>query len=224
MDESRCWASVAAASNAETDALPKTVYTGGSGPVAQWIEQGTPKPQVGGSIPSGPANPVVTRVSAISSSPLSTEKAPAHPLAGAVDAFLLTKHLAGCTAETLRTYRWWLERLLEAGPEAGVLAVRTFFACLQDRGLSASRQHQAYRTLRAFFRWCVEMEVLQDTPLRDFTMRTPKMLPRVPADDDLRALIKACANHLEGLRNRALLLVLADAGLRASEALHLGVL
>ncbi len=27
------------------------------GPVAQWIEQGTPKPQVGGSIPSGPASP-----------------------------------------------------------------------------------------------------------------------------------------------------------------------
>ncbi len=25
------------------------------GPVAQWIEQGTPKPLVGGSIPSGPA-------------------------------------------------------------------------------------------------------------------------------------------------------------------------
>ena len=26
------------------------------GPVAQWIEQGTPKPLVGGSIPSGPAS------------------------------------------------------------------------------------------------------------------------------------------------------------------------
>jgi site-specific recombinase XerD len=75
--------------------------------------------------------------------------------------------------------------------------------------------------LPTFFRWCVEAEVLQDTPLRGFTMRTPKTLPRVPADDDLRVLVGACSSHLEGLRNRALLLVLADAGLRASEALHL---
>jgi site-specific recombinase XerD len=134
---------------------------------------------------------------------------------------LLTKQLAGCTADTLRTYRWWLERLLAAGPDAGVLAVRTFFVRLQERGLSMSRQHQAYRTLRTFFRWCVETEVLRDTPLRGFTMRTPKTLPRVPSDDDLRALIRSCAGHLEGVRNRALLLVLADAGLRASEALHL---
>jgi hypothetical protein len=26
---------------------------------------------------------------------------------------LLTKQAAGCTAETLRAYRWWLARLLE---------------------------------------------------------------------------------------------------------------
>jgi hypothetical protein len=31
----------------------------GYGPVAQWIEQGTPKPLVGGSIPSGPARKYV---------------------------------------------------------------------------------------------------------------------------------------------------------------------
>jgi len=184
-------------------------------------EQGTPKPQVGGSIPSGPASPYLASPSEKSGPPLSTEKAPAHPLRDAAEAFLLTKQLAGCTADTLRTYRWWLERYLETGPEVGALAARTFFARLQARKLSPSRQHQAYRTLRAFFRWCVETEQLRDTPLRGFIMRTPKTLPRVPADEDLRALIRACAGHLEGVRNRALLLVLADAGLRASETLHL---
>ncbi len=30
-------------------------YNLNAGPVAQWTEQGTPKPLVGGSIPSGPA-------------------------------------------------------------------------------------------------------------------------------------------------------------------------
>lgn len=63
--------------------------------------------------------------------------------------------------------------------------------------------------------------MLQETPLRGLTMRTPKTLPNVPTDEDLRAVLAACADTLEGLRNRAVLLVLADSGLRANELLHL---
>jgi site-specific recombinase XerD len=134
---------------------------------------------------------------------------------------LLTKQVGGCTADTLHTYRGWLERFMAAGPEATVLSVRGFFVRLQERGLSASRRHQAYRTLRTFFNWCVEAGVLQDTPLRGFTMRTPKTLPDVPTDEDLRMVLAACTDTVEGLRNRAMVLVLADCGLRANELLHL---
>jgi site-specific recombinase XerD len=111
--------------------------------------------------------------------------------------------------------------LLAAYPEVTVLTVRSFFARLQERSLSASRQHQAYRTLRTFFNWCVEAGVLQDTPLRGFTMRTPKTLPQVPNEEELRAVLTACTETLEGVRNRTLILVLADSGLRACEVLHL---
>jgi len=52
-------------------------------------------------------------------------------------------------------------------------------------------------------------------------MRTPKTLPDVPTDDELRAVLAACPDTLEGIRNRALILTLADSGLRASEVLHL---
>jgi len=134
---------------------------------------------------------------------------------------LLTKRVAGCTDETLRCYSWWLRRLLAEAPIPTLLTVRSFFARLQERGLSPSRQHQAYRTLRAFFRWGVETGVLTEDPLRGFKMRTPKTLPQVPTDDELRAVIAACPTTLEGLRNRALLMVLADSALRASEVLHL---
>jgi len=146
-----------------------------------------------------------------------------HPLAQAVEAFLLTKRVGGCTASTLHSYGGWLRQLVVEVPDVGALAVRRFFARLQERGLSASRQHQAYRTLRTFFRWCVDTGVMAETPLRGFTMRTPKTLPRVPTDDDLRALVQACGSHLEGVRNRALVLTLADSGLRAGEVLHLTV-
>ena len=162
---------------------------------------------------------IVMRVSAVSLSPEPAQKAPAHPLADAVEAFLLTKRLGGCTTETLRSYDGWLRRFTARTSENTPLAVRTFFVGLQH--LSASRQHQAYRTLKTFFRWCVETGALVETPFRDFTMRTPKTLPEVPTEDEVRAVLAVCPDTLEGIRNRTLLLVLADSGLRANEMLRL---
>jgi len=47
--------------------------------------------------------------------------------------------------------------------------------------------------------------------------------PRGPRKDELRAVLACCGETLEGRRNRALILVLADAGLRAAEILQLTV-
>lgn len=172
-----------------------------------------------GSSPAGRANAVPTRVSAVEASPKPGEKANAHPLQQALGAFLLTKQVSGCTKATLATYRWWLDRFAAAVPEVTPLSVRSFFVTLQHR--SASHQHQAYRTLKTLLRWCVETGVFAEDPMRGFTMRTPKTLPALPTDDELRAVFAACPDTFEGVRNRAIILVLADAGLRASELLHL---
>jgi len=137
----------------------------------------------------------------------------------AVGAFLLTKQVAGCTSATISTYRWWLQHFTVAVGNVTSITVRQFFAGLQHR--SVSHQHQAFRTLRTFFRWCIETDALTDNPLRGFTMRTPKTLPTVPTDDELRAVLTACPATLEGTRNRALILVFADSALRASEVLRL---
>jgi integrase/recombinase XerD len=119
----------------------------------------------------------------------------------------------------LHIYSWWLRRLQADATEVNAVVVRTFLSGLQPHSLSL--QHQAYRTLKTFFRWCVETGSLVENPLRGFTMREPKTLPEVPTDEDLRAVLTVCPETLEGIRNRALLLVLADSGLRASEVVHL---
>ncbi len=185
------------------------------------VEHRLPKPRVVGSNPIARSNPHPERVLRTPGLSETHQKADAHPLREAADAFLLTKQVAGCSVATILTYRWWLHVIFASVSEATPLAVRGFFAHLQERGLSPSRQHQAYRTLKTFFRWCVETSVLVETPLRGFTMRTPKTLPDVPTNDDLRAVLAACPGTVEGVRNHAMLLVLADAGLRASELLHL---
>jgi integrase/recombinase XerC len=177
------------------------------------------KQGVAGSNPAVSTSPCVASVCDGSPPPESGEKANAHPLADAAEAFLLTKRIAECTAATLQIYGWWLRRLQAEVPTVAPLAMRTFFVGLQHR--SASHQHQAYRTLKTFFRWCVETRTLDETPLRGFTMRTLKTLPDLPTEDELRAVLAACPETLEGVRNRAILLVLADSGLRAGEVLRL---
>ena len=52
-------------------------------------------------------------------------------------------------------------------------------------------------------------------------MRTPTTLPGVPTEDELRAVLACCPATLEGVRNRAMILTMADAGLRAGEVVRL---
>jgi integrase/recombinase XerD len=67
----------------------------------------------------------------------------------------------------------------------------------------------------------MEVNALTEDPLRGFAMRTPKTLPDVPTEKELCDVLAACPDTLEGTRNRTLMLILADSGLRATELLHL---
>lgn len=116
----------------------------------------------------------------------------------------------------MTAYGCWLRRL---PGEVTALTIRHFFAGLQER-LKPSSVHQASGRLRAF-RWCIGTGLWSDNPLRGFTIRVPKKLPAVPTEDDLRAVLSVCGSEFHGRRSRALLLVLADAGLRASEIVRL---
>lgn len=136
--------------------------------------------------------------------------------------FLTSKRVSGCSTRTLQVYQWWLNVLLrETAGQLTPLTVQAFFARLRERNLSASTIHQAYRTTKTYFRWCLSVGALTENPLRGFAVRTPRTLPTVPTDAELRAVVGACSDDTLGLRNRALVLVMADAGLRASEVLHL---
>ncbi len=55
------------------------------------------------------------------------------------------------------------------------------------------------------------------------TIRVPRSLPRVPEDDDVRRLLQACPPTFEGRRNRALVALLANSGLRISKVLRIRI-
>jgi len=148
----------------------------------------------------------------------------AQSLGQLAEAFLLSKRVSGCTEHTLSIYRLWLSRFISAVDAPEPLAAHRFVAVWQERGLKPSSLHRGVRALRTFFRWCVATGSLLEDPLRGLAIRLPKTLPVVPTEDELKAVLACCpAKTLLGKRNRALILVMADSGLRASEVLRLVV-
>jgi site-specific recombinase XerD len=145
-------------------------------------------------------------------------------LAEAIEGFLLSRRVGNCTAGTLALYAANLGRFAAAvGGDltaCSPLAVQRYLTGLRER-MRPVTVHQHFRCLRTFFTWCAAAGLLTEHPMRGLTMRAPKTLPRVPGDEDVRRLLAACSDTFEGRRNRALVALLADSGLRISEALRL---
>jgi site-specific recombinase XerD len=141
----------------------------------------------------------------------------------AIENFLLSRRVAGVAQTTLEGYRYWLGEFENfVGDSAPTpLTVTKWFAKLQEKGLAPASRKKALQVLRAFARWAVRNALLGEDITKDVGVRVPSELPVVPTDEELRAILDACGMGFVGRRNRALILVLADAGLRASEALHL---
>jgi integrase/recombinase XerC/integrase/recombinase XerD len=81
--------------------------------------------------------------------------------------------------------------------------------------------HQVFRAVRTFCKWLIAMRVLSENPLTGIVMRKPQVLPQVPTDDEIRAVVKACPDTLTGRRNRALILTMVDTGVRSAECRNL---
>src|SRR5262249_54282968 len=87
----------------------------------------------------------------------------------------------------------------------------TSTAANADRGLCGSHQRTwhgsiPYPACPGKVRECRRDGALKADPLTGIDIRTPKALPRVPTEDDLRAILGCCPPTFEGTRNRTLIL------------------
>jgi integrase/recombinase XerD len=143
-----------------------------------------------------------------------------------IAAFLLSRRAGNCSVRTLALYDRNLRRF--ATVVGAKLSSCTSVEMQQYlTGLGARMKpvsvHQHFRTLRTFFSWCVHVGLLSETPMRGLKMSIPKTLPSVPEDEAVRGLLRACSDTFEGRRNKAMVALLADSGLRISEALQLRI-
>jgi site-specific recombinase XerD len=142
----------------------------------------------------------------------------------AIFEFILSRQAMYCTESTVRGYRYHLGKFTEyLGNEkimdvSGIQAkhVRGFLFGMRERGLSDSYIHIFARNIKTFMRFLVE----EDYREKIFKITMPKIAKKkllVLDAEELKNLI----NRTTSIRNQAIVMVLADTGVRKSELLSL---
>ena len=156
------------------------------------------------------------------------------PLEEAVAAYLTACAVEGKTVRTLQAYRETLAQFAaictrDALP-ADVAAFRalhiyTFLKGVADRGVSLGTRHRRYRETRAFFSWCTRMEFCAQNPFTGIpNVKVEQRIIQPLTEAEIGALLAICDARTEfGCRNRAIILLFLDTGMRYSELHRLTV-
>jgi len=141
-------------------------------------------------------------------------------VAEALEEFLIELKIEERSPKTILFYRdrlkWFVnfikpDTLLK---DIGSGDIKHFFSTQNSEHIYS--YHAKYRALRAFLKWCVEQSYILENPLTFSPPKLPDTIKPAFTDDELRAIINACAGSL-GLRNKAMVLVLIDTGIRREE-------
>lgn len=153
-------------------------------------------------------------------------------LAAAVAAFLDAKRAEGRKATTVDWYRQQLGRYQQSQPAnwADPVSVRSFLASLtqeitvysahptrppQSRKLSPATVRAYHRTLRIFFAWCLEDDLIAANPMR--RIKAPPRARLLPKDISTADALLILRQAQHSARDYALVLLLADSGCRDAE-------
>jgi len=150
------------------------------------------------------------------------------------EAFILDRKASGLSPNTIVFYRNKLKKFIEFCSlnqvhdiqELNAKNIREFLLWLENQGHNKGGVHAHFRVLRSFLYW---YELENDltgwaNPIRKVKVKSPKDEPLDPADiDAVKTMIGTCSSDFTGLRDKVILLMLLDTGLRASELLALDV-
>jgi len=147
-----------------------------------------------------------------------------------ITAYLFDLEAAGRSELTITSYRQHLKdlaRFLEgqgAQDPAQVSAnhLRAYSAGLQKAGLKASTIRVRGTIISCFFNWLIGEGIIQENPMRRVRRpRKPHQHKEVFSTAELLAIFKAVEHSRSPARNKAMLYVLLDTGLRADELISL---
>lgn len=144
-----------------------------------------------------------------------------------VETYLSHKELKGLSSATLNQYEEILgyfknflgnNMLVEDITED---LVRHYMQHMLEDEIKITTIGIRYRVLRAFFNWAKDQGVIEKAPTDDIQEpKTPNKFPHVLDEGQVKKLVKATRDRLDrwsGIRNRTMVLVLLDVGLRSEE-------
>jgi len=144
-----------------------------------------------------------------------------------INTYLLSCRVEGKSPQTLAIYGINLRAFYSfLPPNNSLLAeditsndVRLFLYSLQEKKRTPETVHCYYRGLKSFFNWLVAEGILSKSPMA--TIRPPKLPMKIiqPLEhEDIMNLLLLCSgNNFVEVRNRAIILIFLDTGLRLSE-------
>ena len=137
----------------------------------------------------------------------------------AVQMFLVTKKVEGCTERTIRYYLGALRRFFDEVnielKEIDADRIKYYLAIRASRdGLSKTSQDNELRVLRSFFKWCTNEEYIVKDPTANIkAIKKEKRIKKPFTETELEMIRK----NAKTLRDRAIVEVLYSTGVRVSE-------
>ena len=124
-------------------------------------------------------------------------------------------------AETLAMFRGICLRkaLPQRVGEFGPAHVYAFLKVIADSGVSLGTRHRRFRETRAFFSWCTRMGGCTRSPFTGIpNVKVEQKVIQPLSEEDIHALLDLCDPADEfGCRNRAIILLFLDTGMRYAE-------
>jgi len=144
---------------------------------------------------------------------------------------MLSRKVEGCSAKTLEYYREQLTPFVRWLAAQGVHSVtditrdhiRGYLADMSEHR-SAGGLHVCFRVLKTFTRWATREYELKTWPDPMRNLQPPKLghVPLPPINlSHVEAMLATCDDSFTGARDRAIICMLLDTGLRAFELLAL---
>ena len=117
------------------------------------------------------------------------------------------------------------EGLPATAQSVGREQLERYLASMFERGIAPATVAKHYRSLQQLFKFLVEDDEIEHSPMeRMHPPKVPEQPVPVLTDDELWRLLKACAGRtFENLRDTAIIRLLVDTGIRASELIGIRV-
>ncbi len=160
----------------------------------------------------------------------------------AVEGFLLNLHAEGYSQATIDIYKWGLAKFATHVPENIQEITKehllTAFSSVRDKGLKPASIQNIWIAMRSFFNWSEKELSLKRIDKGIPLPKAPEPIIKPFSENEIKRLLSACNNTKRAtspnrrnfsmtrptvLRDKAIILMLLDTGLRVSELARLTI-